>query len=341
MVPVTGLGGGDVTVVVGGDTAPADAALKTLKERGYEYPYSATLGLVKNADVSLVNLEAAVTKDAERFPLYKRYLYRVEPRALKAMRWAGIRGVSLANNHVMDFGRQGLLDTLEQLRSAGITPVGAGNSSREARRGAVFDVRGTRIGVLSYMQNSVVRSVYMQSFARSMAPGVARLTLANLRLDLQRMRRNADLVVVLVHWGNTYSDVTLRQKFYGRMMVRFGADAVFGHHPHVMQPMEVYRGRPIFYSLGNYAFGTPGRSWFRHGLLVRMRLQERALQQLEIFPLLVQNRMVHFKPERLYGADARAALAKLAARSAPLGAKLEIKESRAVWRPGGGKSRQR
>jgi poly-gamma-glutamate capsule biosynthesis protein CapA/YwtB (metallophosphatase superfamily) len=314
----------EVVVVVGGDTAPTDAATPMIQRFGYEYPFAATVHLLRESDLAVVNLEAAVTTREQPFPLYKRYLYKVHPAALEAITWAGVGAVTLANNHVMDYGRAGFLDTLSNLRRAGIVPIGAGESGAEARRGAVFEIRGTRVGVLSYLEDTLMHSVYVRSFAAGPTGGCARLGLAAVRSDLERMRRHADVVVAIVHWGRNYGGITLAQRIYGRQLLDFGADVVIGHHPHIHQPVALHRGKPILYSLGNYAFGTPGREWFRHGMLARLRLRDKRLARIELIPLLVQNRLVHFKPERLEGDDARVMLQELARRSAPLGARIGV-----------------
>jgi poly-gamma-glutamate synthesis protein (capsule biosynthesis protein) len=321
------------TLIFGGDTAPTDAATPTLRRRGYEYPFTATLGLLRGADLAVVNLEAAVTESDEPFPLYKRYKYKVHPDAVAAMKWAGVSGVTLANNHVLDYRVEGFLETLAQLERADVVPIGGGSTAAEARRGVVFDVGGTRVGVLSYMEDTLMHSIYVRSFAGLRSPGCPRLSAAALKRDLGRLRSAADVVVVSPHWGRNYDGVTLHQRIYARLMIDYGADVVIGHGPHIHQPVGAHRGRPILYSLGNYAFGTPGRDWFRHGLLARLRIQGRRLRRVELIPILTQNRIIRFKPERVTGADAREMLRGLARESAPLGARLRLEGDVAVFDP--------
>ncbi len=316
---------GEVALLFGGDTAPTDAANTLLYQQGFEYPFSATLDLLRAADLVVVNLEAPVTERLEPFALYKRYSYRVAPAALPALRWAGVDVVSLANNHLLDYGPEGLRDTLAHLRAAGLAAVGAGRDVAEARRGAVLHVRGVRVGLVSYLEDSLMHTAYVRSFAWGAHPGVARLGLSALRQDLARLRREADVVIVLAHWGRSYEGVTLAQRLYAEQMIAAGADAVIGHHPHVAQAVAVLRGRPVLFSLGNYAFGTPGREWLRHGLLARRVLRGRRLRRVELIPLLVQNREVQFKPERLTGDEARQVLGQLARDSAAYGAAVRVR----------------
>lgn len=320
----------EVTVLLGGDTAPTDAATPLLLQNGYEYPFARTLDLLRGAHLAVVNLEAPVTTSERAFALFKNYTYKINPRAVQALRWAGVDAVSLGNNHTLDFGLQGLTDTLKHLRRGGIVPFGAGHSASDARRGVVFNVKGTRVGLLSYLEDSLMHSVYVRSFAWGGNPGVARMEAPNLRQDLARLRREADVVIVMVHWGRSYTGVTAIQRLYGRLMVDWGADVVVGHHPHIHHPVGLHRGRPILYSLGNYAFGTPGQDWFRHGMLARLVLRQRRVRRVELIPLLVQNREVLFQPDRATGPDAQQMLARLARDSAALGASLSIKSDMAV-----------
>lgn len=323
-------GASDIVLVFAGDTAPTDAATDTLNRFGFEYPYASTLGLLRDSDLTVVNLETTVSTDAPVFPLYKRYVYRSSPLALDAMKWAGIGAVTVANNHIMDHGPQGLRDTLRHLRQRSIAAIGAGATASDARRGAVFDVRGTRIGVLSYLEDSPMHSLYMRSFAWGPRPGCARLEASFVKQDVARLRRHADIVIVSMHWGRYYEGVTLVQRLFGRIATEAGADAVIGHHPHVPHPVGLHRGRPIIYSLGNYAFGTRGREHIRHGLVARLHVRQGRIRRVELVPLLVQNRVVHFRPERLAANDARPLLEGLVSASRAHGADLRIVGDHAV-----------
>ncbi|MBK8480285.1 MAG: CapA family protein [Proteobacteria bacterium] len=322
---------GDVVIVIGGDTAPTDAADPWLRRHGYRYPFAGTAALLRDSDLALVNLESAVGDAPRGWPLYKRYRYRTAPQALAALRWAGIDAVTLANNHALDDGREGLLVTLGLLRQAGLAAIGAGADAAAARRGTIFTLRGTRVGVLAYLEDSLMDSLYWPSFAWGARPGCARLEARHARDDIARLRRaGADVVIVIAHWGRTYADVTAVQRFYAWYLTAAGADLVVGHHPHLPQPLARSHGRPVVFSLGNYAFGTPGRRLLRYGLLLRVVLRERRLQRLELLPLLVQNRQVDFQPRRPAPAEARALLRRLARRSAAYGAPLRVLADRAV-----------
>ncbi|PIE18432.1 MAG: hypothetical protein CSA65_04770 [Proteobacteria bacterium] len=322
---------GPFVLAFGGDTALTDAALPTLKAKGYEHALATTLHLFRDADLAVVNLETAVAERDTPFPLYKRYVYRMAPAGAAALRWAGIDAVSLANNHIKDHDTAGIVASLRHLGAQKLHPFGAGLNANEARRGVVLKVRGLRVGLLAYLEDSPMHSVYMQSFAWGPRPGCARLELGALRQDIARLRRHADLVIVMPHWGRSYTGVTLMQKLYGRALIDAGADAVIGAHPHVHHPVAVYKGKPILYSLGNYAFGTPGQRWLRYGLVARLHVTaDRHLRRVELVPLLIQNRIVRFRPEIVDGREGRKMVRGLAAQSAKHGAKLRVVGARAV-----------
>lgn len=202
-----------------------------------------------------------------------------DPEALKAVADAGFAVVTLAGNHILDAGDGGLADTIAYSRAAGMVTAGAGSNLAEARRPAIVERGGLRIGVLSY--NCVGPR---ESWATSRKPGCAYVhVLTHYELDhaspggppkiytfadpesvdamaddIRRLRQEADVVLVSLHKGvgHTPVVVAMYETPLARAAVDAGADAVFSHHPHIMRGIEVHRGRPIFHGLGNFATVT-------------------------------------------------------------------------------------
>lgn len=321
--------GDEITIVLGGDFAPTDAAMPRIQERGWRYPYEATAGLLREADVALLNLEAPVTESDEPFPLPKKYIYKVEPAALEAWRWLGLDAVALANNHVGDYRDRGLADTLRYLDAAGIAHAGAGLDETAARRPLIFDVGGTRIGYLAYLEDQPGYRLYLRAFARGDSAGCARLTRADVTEDVRRLRPLVDVLVVGVHWGENYAPVTPDQERTGRWLAGLGVDVVAGHHPHDVQPIEVWGDTLILYSLGNYAWGTPGWPQLRIGFLARLRVTPRSatapgrIRAVELVPLATQNAIVDFQPRPLRPEE-RSWLEPFLAASRTRGADVEV-----------------
>jgi poly-gamma-glutamate synthesis protein (capsule biosynthesis protein) len=321
---------GEATVLFAGDTAAVDAALPTLRERGFEYPFGATVDLVRGADVAVVNIEAPISDTTQAFPVYKQYAYCAPARAMDALKWAGFDVLQLANNHATDCLDQGLLETIAGAERQGMVVIGAGRDVAEARRGVVVTVGDVRIGLLAYLERQVLWSAWVDEYARPGHPGVAAAVERDLAVDIARLRPLVDVLVVSFHMGDNYAPpqpVTLR---FSRRAVELGADLVVNHHPHVMHPVMIYRGRPIVLSLGNYAFGTPGHAELDYGLLAQARIVGRRLARVELVPLAVQNRRVQFQPQPLDGAELEHALETLRDESARRGATLRIEGGRAV-----------
>ncbi|MDJ0764371.1 MAG: CapA family protein [Myxococcota bacterium] len=284
-----------------GDTGPVDRAKKIVEKRGYTFPYAKTRSLLQDYDAVVVNLEAPITTSTTpSFLRPARYRYKASPAAAAALKEVGITAVSLANNHAKDYLSRGLADTLAHLEQNGISHFGAGMTEGDARRGIVLKTGTGHIGLIGYMEDQRHWRVKNLSFALDVAgfswPGVARLVESDVAEDIARMRKQCDTVIVVVHWGKNYEPVTDAQKRLGALLIDLGADAVVGHHSHQAQPVGVYKNRPIIYSLGNYAFDTPGRKTMRYGLGAGFHFEGGQIRNVEIIPLLTQNRQINFQP---------------------------------------------
>ncbi|MBB4683130.1 CapA family protein [Amycolatopsis jiangsuensis] len=202
-----------------------------------------------------------------------------DPAALEALSEAGFDVVTLAGNHIFDAGEVGVTDTVAHARAAGLVPAGAGADLAEARTPAIVERGGLRIGVLSY--NCVGPR---ESWATSRKAGCAYLhvlthyeldhaspggppkiytfadpdSLDTVAEDVARLRAEADVVLVGLHKGvgHTPAAVAMYESPVARAVVDAGADAVFGHHAHIMRGVEAYRGKPIFHGLGNFVTVT-------------------------------------------------------------------------------------
>ena len=147
-------------------------------------------------------------------------------------------------------------------------------------------------------------------FAGLNSPGVAALSEDSLRIDIEAMRPLVDVLIVSVHWGDDYKPVRQLQRNFGRLAIDLGADAVIGHHPHVPQPVELYKGRPIIYSIGNFVFSSMGKEEYEPHLGERRKLccgmpvilhidyMSRRVKMIEFIPVLTQNHVIKFVSRR-------------------------------------------
>lgn len=287
-----------------GDIMLAGSGTTTFARRGYDYPFSVTGGELRRSDITVGNLEAPLTGRGTEFT-GKKYRFKVSPKAAAALRTAGFSVVTLANNHIMDFGETGLRETMKNLASEKILHAGAGENLSAARRPALIERKGKKIAFLAYSLTQPLEYFAGENRAGT-APGYARF----FREDIRQAKSAADYVVVSFHWG---AELAVFPKSYqvdaARRAIDAGADLIIGHHPHVLQGVERYRGGLILYSLGNYAFGSMS-SHADASVIARITL-DGAVREAEFIPLNVLNSQVRFRPSPLRGARARAVICRL------------------------------
>jgi poly-gamma-glutamate capsule biosynthesis protein CapA/YwtB (metallophosphatase superfamily) len=278
-------------MIVGGDVFVGDRLLEDLRRKGAGYYTEDVADITEQADLHLANLEAPVTA-RDTTPVRKQYLLRSHPSgAREVLGQLNVDGVSLANNHVLDYEAQGLLDTMRNLNDFGIRYTGAGANREWASRPVYFERQGHTVGFLGF-SNTYPRSFW----ASESQPGSAYGDPELITRRVEETARQSEVTVVSFHWG---SELDTRpqgyQKRLARRAVRAGADVVFGHHPHSIQPYERYRDGVIFYSLGNYFFTTMSRD-VDHGLLADVTFTEGELDRIRFHVLNINNYRVDYRP---------------------------------------------
>ncbi len=224
--------------------------IPALATNGYEHALAGMDGLFLDDDITVINLECPASDLGT--PEDKAFTFRCDSAALPIIARMGVDVANQANNHSLDFGTEALLDSLANIEAAGIAPVGAGRNAAEAAKPAVLERRGWTVAVVGF--GGVVPTA--KWLATDTSPGMADGdTVETMAATVAAAADIADLVVVTIHWGKELQtgppddDVTR-----ARAMIDAGADMVFGHHPHRLNAMEWYQGRPIFWSLGNFVW---------------------------------------------------------------------------------------
>ncbi|HEX9109451.1 MAG TPA: CapA family protein, partial [Longimicrobiales bacterium] len=219
--------------------------------------------------------------------------------------------LSLANNHALDFGQDAMLETIRRARAGGVRTVGAGRNADEAYEPEIVELRGMRIGFLSFSRVLPDRSWA----AADDWPGVASgYSPKRVLTAIDSLSGWVDAVVVLMHWGNEAQDTPLTaDRDLAEQMVRHGATAVVGHHPHVVQGLEWTHGSFIAYSLGNFLF--PGSRRTDSGVLLLTLRKGSGVIAARFVPL----RLAGGAPQRVTAAEAGKALQRLGAAVAPAG----------------------
>ncbi len=210
------------------------------------------LGILRGADVCVMNCEFSISRRGA--PLEgKLYTFRADPDHAALFHTLGCDLVTLANNHVYDYGPDAFLDTLDTLDGAGIARIGAGRTLAEAKEYRAFLVGGAKIGFVAASNAEVWR---MTPGATEETPGILLMyDPAEFCGALDRARAECDFVCAVVHWGTENStEINENQREYAALFAEHGAGLIVGHHPHVLQPIETTAGIPVAYSLGNFWF---------------------------------------------------------------------------------------
>ncbi|MCX7983551.1 MAG: CapA family protein [Bacteroidetes bacterium] len=237
----------ELTILFGGDMTLAHRFEQYVGSR-LEYPFSDwhTIG---SYDCMMVNLENPITLTNEN--IEKPYTFKMHPRYLQLLKQARISVVSCANNHIGDYGRRGIEETMRWLDVAGIASVGVGTVEK-VREPYILFKKGKRIGFLAYGSNGI-------HIATKNNVGTLPVERSTIVQDVKRAKPRVDFLVVSLHWGNENEHYpTEHQRNLARSIIDAGADLIIGHHPHVLQGYEKYKHGLICYSLGNFLFGGNG-----------------------------------------------------------------------------------
>lgn len=280
-----------------------------IASRGYDYSIAGLKGLLAACDLNILNLETPLTS-LKKSPLVgKEPCHYSHPTdATAAMHKHRVHVVSLANNHAMDFGSAGLDETLESLQRAGIESFGAGQDERSAGAPYIkeFSLAGQqfRIAVIGAFEYRKAYKPY-DFYARGDKPGASQIDVDRIAQQIMELRKQYDdlFIVIFPHWGENYVWRSKKLQTLGRKFVDAGADLVVGHGAHCIQEIEKYRGRWIFYSIGNFMFNSEGRYAklkappYSMPLVLHVSATDGHLSKtLRAYPIVSDNRLTDYQP---------------------------------------------
>lgn len=247
------------------------------------YPFINVRNYLKQADIVFGNLESPIT--AGRKIGSGEMIFRANPGMEQALKEVGFNVLSLANNHVPNFGDRGIRETLAYLDTAGIKHTGAGWDDADAYAPVFLEIKGFTFAFLAYNDTDVVPPVYE---ATPVHGGTAFMNIARMVTAIREAKRHADFVVVSMHSGHEYTaKANHSQSFFAHTAIDNGADLVIGHHPHVVQPIETYQGKFICYSLGNFIFDQ-SRSGTREGLMAEFIFDRVGIVRIGLIPVIIE-----------------------------------------------------
>jgi poly-gamma-glutamate synthesis protein (capsule biosynthesis protein) len=271
-----------------GGTAEVTGTCKDCSPLGWDTPYTKRTGnagavrhLLESADVAIANFENPAP-DSFRYHT-SGTVFSANPKLIAGLANAGIDWVGIANNHIRDAGGTGILETIANLRRYGIASSGAGKNLAAARKPAILDVRGTKVAFLAY--DTIAKS-YAASPTR---PGSAQMSARALKADVAAARKaGAGVVIVFPHWGTEYDPTPFAgQRTLAEAAIDAGADMVIGNHAHWAGAVEVYKGKPIWYALGNFVFDQTWSVPTMEGITLELTFRGRTLVQAGMRPHII------------------------------------------------------
>ena len=265
--------GDTLTIVLTGDILLDRGVRRMIEHYGADCLFSPGVDSVfRSAQVVVGNLECPATKIEE--PVFKRFIFRGEPECLEVLRRHGFTHLNLANNHSIDQGRKGLADTWQNIIATGMVPIGAGRNMDEASQPVCLASSPRRVWLVPSLRLALENYAYLPDL-----PCVSQEPMDSLLERVSRLRRadSTAVIVVSLHWGGEHTlQPVPRQRMEAHRLVDAGADVLVCHHTHTLQTVEQYRGRYIYYSIGNFIFdqSKPQNS---RACMVRLRVMPDSL----------------------------------------------------------------
>ncbi|QNK48484.1 CapA family protein [Brevibacterium sp. PAMC23299] len=279
-----------LTMTMVGDVMMGRYVEEVTEKHGYEYLFRYMKPYFGNSDYVSGNYEHTALK--EEVSNYKGadtpIRLNSNTSGVEAVKDAGFSVVSLANNHMMDYEEQGLLDTIDEFKSADMHYVGVGSNTAEAKNSIDYaDVNGVRVATLGFT-DVYGKDAVSKSNKAGLLNSNPDLLFEMIGKARDAKQGNADLVVVNMHWGQEYSTSTTdRQKDLAKAIIDAGADIIIGHHPHVLQSFDVYKDGIIFYSLGNFIFDQ-GWTRTKDSAMVQYHLANDGKATIDVVPLQIE-----------------------------------------------------
>ena len=279
-----------LNIIFTGDILLDRGVRRVINHHGVDHLFSDGIDSVfRSAQIVVGNLECPATKIES--PVFKQYIFRSEPEWLDTLRQHGITHLNLANNHSIDQGREGLLDTKRNIKAAGMIPIGAGASMQEAA-GPVFLASSPRkVWLVPSLRLALENYSYLTD-----KPCVSQEPMDSLMQRVFQLRKadSTAVIIVSLHWGGEHTLKPVpRQRMEAHQLILAGADALICHHTHTLQTIETFRGKPIYYSIGNFIF-DPTHPINAEACIVRLKITSDTINT-ETLPVQIRHCVPYLK----------------------------------------------
>ena len=272
-----------LNILFTGDILLDRGVRQVIEHHGVDHLFSDGIDSVfRSAQLVVGNLECPATKIEA--PVFKRFIFRGEPEWLDTLQRHGYTHLNLANNHSIDQGREGLLDTKRNILAAGMMPIGAGENMNEAVQPVLLAEHPRKVWLVASLRLALENYAYLPD-----KPCVSQEPMDSLLERVNRLRRTDSTAVIIVslHWGGEHTLQPLpSQRLEAHQLIRAGADVLICHHTHTLQTIEEFQGKKIYYSIGNFIFDQP-KPINSKACMVLLRIKEDSLD-IESIPVEIR-----------------------------------------------------
>jgi len=284
--------GAEVKFCAVGDVLLDRGIRTSIQKNGVDYPFEEVSTFIRGHDLAFCNLECPLFSSST--PLNKRYCFAAEPTYLEGLKNAGFNVISIANNHTIDQGRDAFLKTKSLLEEQGLYPVGGGKNQKEAQGPTIIERKGLRFAFFGYIDMLLEGITCLED-----KPAPAWATTEEIIEEIKKVRDKVDFVIISFHWGVEFQHTpTINQVETAHRLIDAGADLILGHHPHVLQSIENYKGRYIIYSFGNFVFDQHKLPQ-RQSMIFCCTFKKGEIKDAYFIPILIKD----FKPNVAKGEE--------------------------------------
>ena len=284
MLSVSAQSADTLTVVLNGDILLDRGVRQVINRHGVDHLFSNGIDSVfREAQIVVGNLECPATKIEA--PVFKQFIFRAEPEWLDTLRLHGFTHLNLANNHSIDQGREGLIDTKQNIEKAGMTPIGAGQNMTEASQPVLLASEPRNVWLIPSLRLALENYAYLPD-----KPCVSQEPMDSLLERVFRLRQadSTAVIIVSIHWGGEHTlQPVSRQRHEAHQLIHAGADILVCHHTHTLQTIEDFQSHSIYYSIGNFIFDQQ-KPLNSRACMVRIRIKKDDLQ-VETIPIEIRN----------------------------------------------------
>ena len=279
-----------LNIIFTGDILLDRGVRRVINHHGVDHLFSDGIDSVfRSAQIVVGNLECPATKIES--PVFKQYIFRSEPEWLDTLRQHGITHLNLANNHSIDQGREGLLDTKQNIEEAGMVPIGAGASMQKAAEPVLLASSPRKVWLVPSLRLALENYSYLTD-----KPCVSQEPMDSLMQRVFQLRKadSTAVIIVSLHWGGEHTSKPVpRQRMEAHQLILSGADALICHHTHTLQTIETFRGKPIYYSIGNFIF-DPTHPINAEACIVRLKITSDTINT-ETLPVQIRHCVPYLK----------------------------------------------